>query len=111
MQISPGDCGSKAATPDTIGTHRPMSQPRLSVLTLPTVVADATETSPSPRRASKSHWIFPTFEVAFPQEKEEDQKSVRFCHAACRQQSPLVEYSFGVLFWEKHTAGRLLNLL
>ena len=65
----------KLRQPYTIGTRRTMSQPRLSVLTLPRVVADAAETSPSRegKRPGKS----------------------KVCHPACRQQSPLLEYSFG----------------
>ena len=78
MQISPGDCPSKAATPYTIGTRRTMCQPRLLVSTLPTVVADATETSCSPRRLSNLHWILHTSEVGYVQEKEKDQESVEF---------------------------------
>ena len=74
----------KLRQPYTIWTRRPMSQPRLSVF------ADAAETSPSPRRASKSHWIFPTSEVAFPHEKEEDQKSVKFV---------ILHVADSLLFW------------
>ena len=80
-----------------------MSQPWLLVQTLPTVVADAAETSPSPRRVSKPHSIFLTPEVAFP--KEEDLGSVRFVtlHVA---NHPL----FGSTFMGDAYQGRLLNL-
>ena len=78
LQISPGDCPWKVATPYRIGIRRTMCQPRLFGLNIAKVVADAADASYSSRRASSPHWILHTSEVGYFQAKDEVQESVEF---------------------------------